>query len=290
MHPITRPMLAVDYDPTTLVFPVIASPKIDGLRCVKVNGKALTRSFKEIPNAHIRGLIEVLPDGLDGELTAGNNFRESTGSIRSEYGKPDFTYHIFDYVTQGLLEPFNQRIHNLNALQLPSYCHIVPQHGVDNESELDVLESHYLGLGYEGLMLRKPNGPYKCTRSTLKEGYLLKVKRFLDGEAVITEFFEQEANNNESYINELGTTSRSTTASGRSGKGTLGGIVVKDCETGNSFRIGTGIGWTQEWRQSVWDNQSSYLHRTVKYKHLPHGNYDVPRNASMQGFREDFDR
>ena len=288
-HPITRPMLAVDYAPSILAFPVIASPKIDGLRCVKVNGKALTRSFKEIPNAHIRSLIQTLPDGVDGELTSGTDFRESTGNIRCEYGSPKFTYWVFDYVKEGLLKPFHDRLNDLNEVLWPDWVKLVPQHYIHNDEELEALENEYLAQGFEGLMLRKPNGPYKCNRSTLKEGYLLKVKRFLDGEAKIIDFYEQEANNNEAYINQLGTTSRSSHADGRSGKDTLGGIVVQDVATDVTFSIGTGIGWTKEWREVVWKNQDDYRNRIVRYKHLPHGNYDVPRNASMQGFREEFD-
>jgi len=36
-------------------------------------------------------------------------------------------------------------------------------------------------------MLRHPQSPYKQGRSTPKEAYLLKVKRFSDGEAVIVD-------------------------------------------------------------------------------------------------------
>src|SRR5690606_28483163 len=58
------------------------------------------------------------------------------------------------------------------------------------ERASDVLdyESTCLARGYEGVMLRDPDGPYKFGRSTLREGTLLKLKRFEDAEAVVIGF------------------------------------------------------------------------------------------------------
>ena len=64
---------------------------------------------------------------------------------------------------------------------------VVPQVLVHNEEELRAFEEKCLAEGYEGAMVRSLEGPYKCGRSTVKEGYLLKVKRFEDGEAEILE-------------------------------------------------------------------------------------------------------
>ena len=54
--------------------------------------------------------------------------------------------------------------------------------------------------GYEGLMLRAPDGPYKFGRSTVKENTLLKVKNFLDDEAEVIGFKEQTTNTNVNLI------------------------------------------------------------------------------------------
>ena len=42
-----------------------------------------------------------------------------------------------------------------------------------------------------------PNAPYKQGRSTVREGYLLKVKTFLDDEATVVRFEERMHNGNE---------------------------------------------------------------------------------------------
>ena len=70
MNSITKPMLAGKCERLdALSFPVLATPKLDGIRCLKIDGRALTRSFKPVSNRSTREWIEAnLPDGLDGEL------------------------------------------------------------------------------------------------------------------------------------------------------------------------------------------------------------------------------
>src|SRR5713101_3979205 len=69
---VTRPMLCAKLDdPSQLRFPALATPKIDGIRCLKIDGAAVSRSFKPIRNRHIRWKFLALPDGIDGELVAG---------------------------------------------------------------------------------------------------------------------------------------------------------------------------------------------------------------------------
>src|SRR5574343_1681886 len=98
---IKRPMLAETVDSIEILkYPVLVSPKIDGIRCIKVDGKALTRKFKPIPNHYIRNWIESnVPDGIDGEIIVNNcNFNEIQSQVMSEDGEADFKYLIFDYI------------------------------------------------------------------------------------------------------------------------------------------------------------------------------------------------
>ena len=45
------PMLASTYTGEDLKFPVLVTPKIDGVRAIKLNGKLVSRSLKQIPNS-----------------------------------------------------------------------------------------------------------------------------------------------------------------------------------------------------------------------------------------------
>jgi len=89
MSPIVKPMLAGKCErPNCLRFPVLATPKLDGIRCLKINSRALTRSFKPVSNQFTRRWIEGnLPDGVDGELIVkGATFSETAGHVGRESG------------------------------------------------------------------------------------------------------------------------------------------------------------------------------------------------------------
>jgi DNA ligase-1 len=90
---IKKPMLAETCeDIAALRYPVYASQKVDGIRCLKVNGQAVSRKFKPIPNHHIRQAIERLcPDGMDGEIIIpGASFNQIQSLVMTEQGEPGF--------------------------------------------------------------------------------------------------------------------------------------------------------------------------------------------------------
>jgi DNA ligase-1 len=138
--------------------------------------------------------------------------------------------------------------------------------------------------GYEGIILRSPNAPYKFGRSTVREGYLLKVKRFEDSEAEIIGFDEEMFNGNEAQTNELGRTKRSTAAQGLVGKQTLGAFRVRDCVSGVEFSIGTGL--TAAERQQFWDRQDDFRGKILKYKFFAVGVKVAPRHPVFLGMRD----
>lgn len=64
-----KPMLAATVvDRTKLRFPFLASPKLDGIRCIVLDGQVLSRSLKPIRNKFIVKQLQGLPN-LDGELS-----------------------------------------------------------------------------------------------------------------------------------------------------------------------------------------------------------------------------
>jgi DNA ligase-1 len=289
---IEKPMLAVAIeDLETLKLPVLASPKLDGIRCIKVGGKALSRKFKPIPNHHIRNWIEAnLPDGIDGEIMSpGVKFNDLQSLVMSEEGTPAFTYNAFDYVhpaSVGQL-PFYQRYQNLqrivsevNKPELVLVEHTV----VESIGQLQRIEEKTVAAGFEGVMVRSFDGPYKFGRSTLKEQYLLKIKRFYDSEAVINGMTEQMHNDNVAEKSELGYTKRSHKKEGMVPAGIMGNLLVNDLGTGTGFEIGSGF--TADERARLWHNQSEFLGKIVKYKYQELGPNGKPRFPVFLGFRD----
>ncbi|CAI8960802.1 ATP-dependent DNA ligase [Burkholderia ambifaria] len=298
--------------PELIKFPVWASPKIDGIRCVFFGGVAYSRSLKPIPNAVVQEFAAAyarLLEGLDGELTVGSptdaNCMQNSMAVMSKSAEPDFTFHVFDWFPlqlptcsdemgydrrSGIVE---RRITEFYDKYPEVDIRAVPQHLCVCADDLDKLEARFLADGYEGMMIRAHDGKYKCGRSTEREGGLVKVKRFVDGEAVIVGFEEEMHNANEATRNATGRTERSTAQAGLVGKETLGALVVRrvesECvgksyaEVGPVFNIGTGF--TARQRREMWEDRAKLVGSVVKFKHFDHGTVDAPRHPVFIGFR-----
>jgi DNA ligase-1 len=70
-------------------------------------------------------------------------------------------------------------------MKLPARCIRVEHKILANVDELIAYEEEQVVAGYEGICFRSPDSPYKHGRSTFKEGFLIKLKRFTTDEAVI---------------------------------------------------------------------------------------------------------
>ena len=284
---ITKPMLAgpAPMDLGLLKYPVLITPKIDGIRCLKVGGKAVSRSFKPIRNSFIRKWIEDnLPDGVDGELIVkGAKFHESSSGIMSEYGQPDFEYKVFDFV-QDPKRAYELRINDLADLKPAGRMIKVLPFQCSKETDLLQFEQVFLSDGFEGVMIRDPKGPYKSGRSTVKEGWLLKLKRFEDGEAIIVGFNELFHNLNEDVKDAFGHAKRSANQENLRPAGMLGSLTVTDLKTRKVFAIGTGF--DMGLRLRIWEHKSEYVNKVVKYKFQVEGTKDLPRIPVFLGFRD----
>lgn len=291
-----KPMLADHADLANIKFPVYASPKLDGIRAVILKGKLLSRSLKPIPNKFTRKLFEgkLEYEGLDGELIVGSPtdpkcFNKTTSGIMSEEGEPNIKYYVFDQIPEYCGQPTNVRFQT-RYKDLASYITLLPntilvnQKLIFNLPELLEFEEECLNEGYEGVIIKDPNSPYKYGRSTLKEGYMLKIKRYMDSEAEILSVEELLSNNNEATRDELGKVKRSNAKAGMIPQNTLGALIVKDIKTQVEFSIGTGF--DESLRKELWDNKEDIIGKVVKYKFFAYGAVDKPRHPVFLGFRD----
>ena len=280
-----KPMLAGKANIDTVRFPVLVSPKLDGVRAIVYKGQIVSRNLKPIPNKHVQKLFSSL-EGLDGELIVGDPttpscFRDTTSGVMSHDGEPDVYFYAFDVITHPL-KNFTERYSTIDYYSIRNSRVIrVPHHVVTCKDTLLSLEEEYLSRGYEGVMLRSAHSPYKFGRSTEREGWLLKLKRFEDSEAVIVDIEELMHNANEATINALGRTERSSHKENKVPAGRMGNLIVRDVVTGVLFGIGTGFDDAQ--RNDFWNNKEQYIHQTVKYKYFPTGSKDKPRFPTFLG-------
>lgn len=287
---INKPILGIDCgDLNKLSFPKLASPKLDGVRALKGNEDLLSRTLKPIPNRYAQKIFRVLPEGLDGELILGDPqakdvYRRTVSCVMSEFASIEGLYwYLFDVQKPLLLE---ERLKLLTEL-LESFSELpvklVPQVPVGSLEELLSLEEQWVEAGYEGLMLRSLKSPYKHGRSTLREGYLLKLKRFCDSEAFVVGITELQHNLNEPEVNELGYSSRSSKKEGKVASALLGSLIVWDLVSEVEFEIGSGF--TLEERAQLFAHPP--INRVAKYKYFPSGGKDKPRHPTFLGWRED---
>ena len=291
---ITKPMLAADLKGQwdKLVYPQYGTTKLDGIRCLKINGRGVvSRTFKPIANKHIRETLDsFLPVQSDGEIIAGVTFQETTHNVMSYDGTPDFKYYMFDLVTEGLeSEPYLARIEKLKIwweTLTPTQKNIVVlvlPTKLNNRAEVEAYEQSCLDQGFEGIILRSGKSPYKCGRSTLNEQYLTKIKRFEDSEATIVGYEELMTNNNVATKDNFGRSERSSHKENLAGAGVLGNLLVKDVKSGETF--GVGSGFNAEQRKQYWESRDLLVGQIIKYKFFSVGVKDKPRHPIWLGFR-----
>jgi len=296
MHPFEfKPSLAIDIKKVkSLPINLMASQKLDGIRCTFFGGKAYSRSLKLLPNKALQAYAlsnKDILDRLDCEIIVGPKFAkdvfsQSTSAIMSQDKDVYFTVHAFDLYIPEM--PFKDRYKLLKmlveAVNLPRLELV--QHEFILASEVDLMERKVLAEGAEGLMLRDADAFYKCGRSGTKNPELMKVKAFIDEEFEIVGFEPQYYNANEAKINELGRTSRSSHKENLFALDTLGALTLLT-KDGLKFNVGTGF--DDKLRRDLWSERDSLIGKLAKIKHFPIGMVDVPRLPVFIGIRSELD-
>jgi len=288
-----KPMLAGKVE-GEVRFPVMASSKLDGVRCIVIDGVAMSRSLKPIPNAFVQKQIgKAKYNGLDGELMLGDVgaadvYRKTVSAVMSEDGEPDFTFWIFDTMKLNPSTPFAERYESILKFDKDGHVRVVKHSLLRTMDQLDAFEAKQLDAGLEGVMIRDPQGPYKYGRSSTKEGILLKLKRFEDSEAEIIGVQELMKNENEKTTNALGRSERSSHKANMTPMDTMGCLDVRDLKTKVEFSIGTGFDADTRkrfWKQ--WKKDPKSLLKTIhKYKFFAGGSKDKPRFPVYIGPRD----
>lgn len=302
-----KPTLAATIDPmkdtdvfSRLRFPLWVSPKYDGIRGVGIDGALKSRTLLDLPSAQVQNLFGHLTH-LDGEVIAGDpcdgddvyNRTQSFVMSRSKEASL-LRFYVFDWAEEAWAkEPFHKRwVHlseEVEKLNNPLIV-VVEQRLVCTLDEFLAAEEEYLATGFEGIMARDIEGPYKHGRSTFKEHTLLKLKRFEDFEACIVGFVEQMTNQNEAEKDELGHTKRSSAKDGLVPAGTLGKFIVEyGTEDGNAAaEIPCGV-LKHHQRKHIWDNREAYFGKYIKVRHFPFGAKEGLRLPRCVGFRDPID-
>lgn len=307
---------------------LMVQPKIDGMRVLHHHGVPKSRSWKNWTSSalnHWSKDFKQLLHGLDGEMIPGLHyedpekdvFRRAMSEVRAMEGGQDFTYYIFD----NFLEPqkaYWARLRDLKArieedpdplCSSPGKYNVLlkvcPTYKVTTLAELYQLEEEFLEQDFEGAIVRRPMAPYKYNRATTNEGWLTKLKRFEDAEAVIVEVIPRYKNNNEKVVNELGLSHRSAHQDNLEEQAMVGAFKCRLLQSRTpdlgldapvnyaivtEFNIGVFLGFGLANREVMWARREEFLGKIVKFKHQGYGGgYDVPRTPVLLGFRDPID-
>jgi DNA ligase-1 len=216
------PMLADKYEKRAakLKYPLYVQPKYDGSRCniyyseAQNRVVAMSRTGKEVVSIpHIvNQLTNYLTANkniiLDGEIynhALKDNFEELMSLTRQtkpsvsdlEKSASMLKYYVYDLYNKDYADmPFGSRkdkiITDLPELQANPIGSVVlvPTWEVNNDTALKSWENSWLEHGYEGIMVRVPNAPYKVDG---RSADLLKKKIFTDEEFEIVDILEGDA-------------------------------------------------------------------------------------------------
>lgn len=297
-------MLACDYIEEKLKFPLILQPKIDGVRGMNLDGQFTGRSMKPPANKFCASFFSQRQFiGLDGEIAAQSETHPNLCSLTSSAlstiaGEPFLLWHCFDYITKDTISlPYIERLQRLENYiqiisteykQLVNRLRVIQCKHVTTLDDLLYQDAMWLAAGYEGTIVRDPNGKYKQGRSTPNQGGLLRIKRFANGEMLVTGIEEGKSNCNEATVGANGYTERSTHQENMVPNGMVGTLLGKDTKTGANMKCAAGRMTHQE-RIDYFNFPQKLIGKQVKFKHFLKGVKDKPRFPTFQCIKIDFD-
>ncbi len=225
----------------------LLSEKYDGIRAYWNGQRLFTRTGRTIkaPDWFTKNLPKI---ALDGELwiTYGQ-FEQVSAIIRRKKVNnkkwQNIKFMVFDLPNNK--QNFAQRTKQLDKIisQLKlQHVHYVKQRPIQNSSALMKKLDEIIAKGGEGLMLQLKSAQYKHGRSA----NLLKVKPYLDDEAIVLEHYKGKGK----YIN------------------VMGAILVEN-NKGKRFKIGSGFSDKQRQSPPKIGSQITYRYTSLTNKGVP---------------------
>lgn len=278
-----------------LALPKLGSPKFDGLRCLIVDGVAVSNNLKPFRNRYVQAVLGYKSlNGLDGELVVGDPWDNETGgtvlnrtrACTAIEGEPEFTFWVFDRWDRPD-RPFAWRhgaAEDLVDDHPRKRLALIPHTPLATLEDLVRHEAECINQGYEGTCYRHPAGRYKHGRATPKEDLLWKFKRFIDGEGTVIGLKEAMRNENEAKQDELGRPKRSTAKAGKVGSGMVGTIVVRCVKTDDVMELGPGK-MTLEDRIRFFRKPELLVGQLVTWRAFDYGVKDALRHATFHSIR-----
>jgi DNA ligase-1 len=191
------PMLAKTFEDAehTIEYPIMMQYKYNGVRCMHNGNRFWSRKNKEytvFPHLTIdtKGVIVdgevMLPPPYTWQQTASTVKRKQPLSEKLIY----IIYDMYDEKNPNMT--FSERLDFIKTLDLPELVQIAPTETAENEQQILDFHKRANDLGYEGTIIRNPNGIY--LHGLKRSSDLIKLKDFKDDEFEITGFVDGKGN------------------------------------------------------------------------------------------------
>ncbi len=267
IFPYPRHVLAFDimlpgvYRENIEVIGWLMSEKLDGVRGYWDGKKLFSKNGKLLypPPAFTSSLP---PFPLEGELWGGRGTFEKTVSIVKKKlphkGWLDIQFAIFDVPQEpGSFSSRIQIARNWFSSHPSSYAFVIPQKHITEITQINDELQRIEKLGGEGLIVRNPDALYRKGRSN----DILKVKKFLDTEAVVIGYLPGKGRN----------------------LGRLGSLLVELTDTPDiRFKIGSGL-------SDAVRNNPPPIGTIITFKYFGFFKSGLPRFPSFIRIRTDAD-
>lgn len=268
--------------------------KLDGVRVITIvypsgNVDQYSRNGKELVNfehikrqfaKHAKFLDQ--PMVFDGEVMS-SSFQDLMRQVhrKSDVAADDAVLHLFDILTLADFQrgrsdvPQKDRTQALKIWHAPIADHlpnikILGHEFVDLDTEsgkvlFQTINQRAIAGGYEGIMIKDPEAPYECKRSTA----WLKQKPYIEVSLTVVGFEEGTGRN----------------------AGKLGAIIVEGEDDGKLIRTNVGSGLTDRDRDEFWSYRDRLSGRVVEVRadavtQNQDGSYSLrfPRFKGFRGF------
>jgi DNA ligase 1 len=272
------PMLAKPFS-GTVKFPVLVQPKLDGLRCVAFldhSGRVVlqSRTKKIFPNntandrirKELEKVFKIVGDKfyLDGELYNHTTKLQTLNHYARGSDTGDnsiLQYHIYD--AMSIVETtFFDRVKILEKIPSGDIIQVVETKQIESRETFDQAYREWIDYGFEGMMIRDPNGVYQFGK---RSGYLMKRKEVFTDEFPIVDY-----------------------TSGTNGKDLNALIWVCSTTTGIHFKVTPNLTYEERYQlfQECQNNFTHYKNRllTVEYRGLSIDR--VPQHAKAVCIRD----
>ncbi len=303
MSKMFRPMLFPNKktDLKTVNGTYLCSSKLDGIRCLFIDGEMYSRNMKPIRNVKLHEKFKRLKtfskeNGmiLDGELYCPKmSFQDITSQVMSLDVEVDehLRFYCFDFLYPEKPNMTAEERYLAYKEISTAFCEVmfpVEQHKYTLPGDLDAVERLYrdnLKNGLEGLILKRADSIYKNGRVTIKSGAGYKYKPIETWDAQITGVkqateVDPEA---EKTVNELGYSKTSRKKDDRVLIDKAGAFMVS--WEGKDLLV--SLKMTDAEKEEVWANRDKYIGKWIEFEGMTVGAKNVPRFPVFKRFRED---